>query len=278
MGLFDVVFDLSSLFNRYPSYQRPIYGGNSGFGQFYPGSGGSGYGGYGGYGGQGGVGNYPGSGLGTNILGEMHWIQFWALQFWTLKFWALQFCVDGKYFWCIGWIVALGGGYGGSSFGNSFGSGGFGGSNAYGGYGGYGGFGGKKTSNNDIASNFEPFRVRVKSHIQPGNGGLSSYNGYSNNNYGGQRNLGFGYYRGTDSYGFLPSRETNYYSGTGYRGYSWFPFPIKFVHICVNKTEPKTTTPIFIFDAKLVCWAVKQAVHSQGMLDNRSHEYFSYQS
>lgn len=53
-----------------------------------------------------------------------------------------------------------------------------------------------------------------------GNGGLQSYNGYANSNYGGQRNLGFGYYRGTDSYGFLPSREVNYYSGTGYRGYN----------------------------------------------------------
>lgn len=57
-----------------------------------------------------------------------------------------------------------------------------------------------------------------------GNGGLQSYNGYSNNNYNGQRNLGFGYYRGTDQYGFgggsAPSRDLSYYSGTGYRGYN----------------------------------------------------------
>lgn len=53
-----------------------------------------------------------------------------------------------------------------------------------------------------------------------GNGGLNSYLGYNNNNYNGQRNLGFGYYRNTDQYGFGPSREANYYSGTGYRGYN----------------------------------------------------------
>lgn len=75
IGLFDTVFDLSSLFNKYPSYQqRPYYSGGSGFGQggFYPGSGG--YGQQGGYGGQQGFGSFPGagagSGLGTNILGE----------------------------------------------------------------------------------------------------------------------------------------------------------------------------------------------------------------
>ncbi|XP_031635166.1 glycine-rich RNA-binding protein 3, mitochondrial-like isoform X2 [Contarinia nasturtii] len=65
------LFDLSSLFNRYPSYQRPIYGGNG----FYQGQGGY----YSGYNPQGGIGGgfgsyYPGSnglggGLGTNILG-----------------------------------------------------------------------------------------------------------------------------------------------------------------------------------------------------------------
>lgn len=65
IDLFDIVFDLSGLFNRYPSYQRPNYGGN-GFGQgpFYqnPGYGQSGIGGFGN--------NYPGSGLGTNVLGN----------------------------------------------------------------------------------------------------------------------------------------------------------------------------------------------------------------
>ena len=66
IGLFDVVFDLSSLFNRYPSYQqRPYFGGNGiyqgGFGGMYPG---------GGYNPQGGIGGgYPGGGYGTNILG-----------------------------------------------------------------------------------------------------------------------------------------------------------------------------------------------------------------
>ncbi|XP_055306402.1 keratin, type I cytoskeletal 10-like, partial [Sitodiplosis mosellana] len=130
------LFDLSSLFNRYPTYQqRPYFGGNGiyqgGIGGGYPGAGYP----------QGGLGGgYPGSGLGTNILG-------------------------GGY----------GGGYGSSGIG--------------GGYGGYGGYG--------------------------GNGGLQSYGGYNNNNYSGQRNLGFGYSRGTDSYGFGgPSRELNYYSGT----------------------------------------------------------------
>lgn len=68
IGLFDVVFDLSSLFNRYPTYQqRPYFGGSGvyqgGFG------GGSMYPGAGGYNPQGGYGGYPGSGLGTNILG-----------------------------------------------------------------------------------------------------------------------------------------------------------------------------------------------------------------
>lgn len=62
IGLFDVVFDLSSLLNRYPSYQRPHGNG------IY-----QGYGGYnsGAYNPQGGYGNfYPGSGLGTNMLGN----------------------------------------------------------------------------------------------------------------------------------------------------------------------------------------------------------------
>lgn len=53
-----------------------------------------------------------------------------------------------------------------------------------------------------------------------GNGGLNSYLGYDNNNYSGQRNLGYGYYRNSDSYGFLPSRDSNFYSRNGYRGYN----------------------------------------------------------
>lgn len=53
-----------------------------------------------------------------------------------------------------------------------------------------------------------------------GNGGFSQYMGYNNPNYNGQRNLGYGYYRNSDSYGFTPSRDLNYLSGTGYRGYS----------------------------------------------------------
>lgn len=73
IGLFDAVFDLSGLFNRYPSYQqRPYYSGQGGFGQggFYPG-GYSSQGGFGSYPGTG-SGSYPGtgSGLGTNILGK----------------------------------------------------------------------------------------------------------------------------------------------------------------------------------------------------------------
>lgn len=78
IGLFDLVFDLGSLFNR---YQRPMYSGGGGFyqGGSYPG----GFGSYGGYqpgygggsygnsfGGSGFGGGYPGSGLGTNILGN----------------------------------------------------------------------------------------------------------------------------------------------------------------------------------------------------------------
>lgn len=85
IGLFDLVFDLGSLFNRYQ--QRPYYSGGSGLypgGGMYPGGGypnsfGGGFGGYGssypsagGYGGgYGGYGsNYPSTGLGTNMLGE----------------------------------------------------------------------------------------------------------------------------------------------------------------------------------------------------------------
>lgn len=126
IGLFDAVFDLSSLFNRYPSYQqRPYYGGQGGFGQggFYPG----------GYNSQGGFGSYPGtgsgsypgtgSGLGTNILGKKNWPH--RRIFFLTKWFFLN--------------LFLGGGYG-SSYGGS--GGGFG-SSAFGGYGGYGGFGGK---------------------------------------------------------------------------------------------------------------------------------------
>lgn len=85
-----------------------------------------------------------------------------------------------------------GGYYPGSNTGygtNILGSGSFGG-----GYGGYGGYG--------------------------GNGGLPSYIGYNNQNYNGKRNLGFGYYHGTNSYGLIPSREMGYTPGTGYRGYN----------------------------------------------------------
>lgn len=108
------VLDLGNLFNRYPSYQRPYYGGGGGFNPYYPQT-------MGGYYPQGNGGYYPG---GTNMLG--------------------------------------GGG----------------------GAGGYGGWG--------------------------GNGGLNSYFGYNNDkNYQGHRNLGFGYYRGTNAYGFIPSRDSD---------------------------------------------------------------------
>lgn len=54
-----------------------------------------------------------------------------------------------------------------------------------------------------------------------GNGGLNSYYGYSNNNnYQGHRNLGYGYYRGTNAYGFIPSRESSFPTEGGYRGYN----------------------------------------------------------
>lgn len=68
IGLFDVVFDLSSLFNRYPSYQRPGFYGGSGFyqGGFYPNTGYNSQGGFGGYPQSG----YGGNGLGTNVLGK----------------------------------------------------------------------------------------------------------------------------------------------------------------------------------------------------------------
>lgn len=81
-----------------------------------------------------------------------------------------------------------GGGYGTNVLGGSgFGGNGFG-SSGFGGYGGYG-----------------------------GNGGLSSYSGYGNSNYGGHRNLGYGYYQGSNAYGFLPSSNVV----SGYRGYNW---------------------------------------------------------
>lgn len=126
------VLDLGNLFNRYPSYQRPYYGGGGvggGYSPYYPQTIGGGAGGY--YPQANGGGYYPG---GTNMLGS--------------------------------------------------------------GAGGYGGWG--------------------------GNGGLNSYYGYNNNNnYQGQRNLGFGYYRGTNSYGFIPSRESSFPTeGGGYRGYN----------------------------------------------------------
>lgn len=69
IGLFDIVFDLSSLFNRYPSYQRPSYYGGNGFyqgGGFYPNTGYNSQGGFAGYPQSG----YGGSGLGTNVLGK----------------------------------------------------------------------------------------------------------------------------------------------------------------------------------------------------------------
>lgn len=125
------VLDLGSLFNRYPSYQRPYYGvagggGAAGGYPYYPQT-------MGGYYPQGNVGGYyPG---GTNMLG--------------------------------------------------------GGAGAVG----YGGWG--------------------------GNGKLNSYYGYNQNNYQGHRNLGFGYYRGTNAYGFIPSQESTFPSeGGGYRGYN----------------------------------------------------------
>lgn len=72
-----------------------------------------------------------------------------------------------------------------------------------GGYGGYGGYGGAN-----------------------GNGGLPSYSGYNNNNYYGNRNMGFGYYQGTNSYGLgvpnLPNTGniTPQNNPTGFRGYN----------------------------------------------------------
>lgn len=70
-----------------------------------------------------------------------------------------------------------------------------------------------------FSNSFSINKFNVRRNLSGGNGGLQSYNGYNNNNYNGQRNVGFGYYRGTDSNGFIPSRELNYYSGAGYRGY-----------------------------------------------------------
>lgn len=110
-------------------------------------------------------------------------------------------------------LFLFSGGGPGGSYGNSFGNG----------FGGYGGFGGNqnKFNPNDTNNKFKPGQTDQQiNQFSGGNGGLPSYNGYGTNNYNGQRNLGFGYYRGTDSYGFLPSRETNFYSGTGYRGYN----------------------------------------------------------
>lgn len=128
----NTVLDLGNLFNRYPSYQRPYYGGGvgGGYSPYYPQTIGGGGGGY--YPQANGGGYYPG---GTNMLGS--------------------------------------------------------------GAGGYGGWG--------------------------GNGGLNSYYGYNNNNnYQGHRNLGYGYYRGTNSYGFIPSQEGSFPTeGGGYRGYNW---------------------------------------------------------
>lgn len=85
IGLFDVVFDLSSLFNRYPYQQRPYFGGSG----VYQGGFGGGYypGGYN----QGGFGGYPGgSGLGTNILG--------IAQYATIFFMKVRFfrCLKSK--------------------------------------------------------------------------------------------------------------------------------------------------------------------------------------
>lgn len=69
IGLFDLVFDLGSLFNR---YQRPsYYPGGIYPGGIYPGGGGGGYPGFGGSGGYGST--YPNNGLGTNMLGK--WIK-----------------------------------------------------------------------------------------------------------------------------------------------------------------------------------------------------------
>ena len=59
----------------------------------------------------------------------------------------------------------------------------------YAGYGGYGGYG--------------------------GNGGLQSYFGYNNDNYYGNRNLGFGYYTGTNPTGVTSSNLVS-----GFRGYN----------------------------------------------------------
>ncbi|XP_053659284.1 prisilkin-39-like [Anopheles marshallii] len=63
------------------------------------------------------------------------------------------------------------------------------GGGVYGGYGGYGGFG--------------------------GNGGLQSYYGYNNDNYYGNRNLGYGYYTGTSPSGYVGSTLVS-----GFRGYN----------------------------------------------------------
>lgn len=85
----------------------------------------------------------------------------------------------------------LGGGVGG--YGNT---GGFGSTGGFGGYGGYN-----------------------------GNSGLPSYFGYNNPTYTGNRNMGFGYYQGTNSFGLgqptLTTRSTlTQQSPTGFRGYN----------------------------------------------------------
>ncbi|XP_035894090.1 prisilkin-39 isoform X1 [Anopheles stephensi] len=83
------------------------------------------------------------------------------------------------------------GGYGGSGYypgTNTLGVG-TGGGIYGGGYGGYGGFG--------------------------GNGGLQSYYGYNNDNYYGNRNLGYGYYSGTSPSGYVGSTLVS-----GFRGYN----------------------------------------------------------
>lgn len=116
MHFFDIVLDFGSLFSRYPSYQRPIYGGGG-----YPGGGFYSGGSYpGSFGGAGGGGYYPGAnGLGTNFLGK------WR-TFSSVKIILLLLFPEKK--------SLFSGGGGGQ------GQGGFGG---YNGYGGYGGFGGK---------------------------------------------------------------------------------------------------------------------------------------
>lgn len=84
-----------------------------------------------------------------------------------------------------------GGGYGGYNGGGGY----YQGSNQLGGFGGYGGYGGYS-----------------------GNGGLPSYLGYYDQDYQGHRNLGYGYHRGTDAFGFFRPREP-IPRVNGFRGY-----------------------------------------------------------